>query len=151
MSSFQTSLPTELAGDEPLSFATREYFRSRLRTRLYDMVVRKYSAKHKTGKISQRELAARIRRRPEVINRLLASPGNWTLDTISDLLLGIGPEELDMTSSPVVGRAPRNSSARSVIDDYLAKQAKAERQPGPAMRFGDPPPSKGLESVLWTQ
>lgn len=140
MSSFQTSLPTELAGREPLSLATREYFRARLRTRLYDLIARKYAEKRRTGEISQRGLAQRIRRRPEVINRLLAGPGNWTLDTVSDLLLGIGPEELDMSASPILGRAARNESGRSALWDYIYEQAN-RRQEGAERVIEISPPS----------
>ena len=39
--------------------------------------------------LNQKKLARRIRRKPEVINRWLSSAGNWELDTISDLLLGM--------------------------------------------------------------
>src|SRR5947209_2537173 len=41
---------------------------------------------------------------PEVITRLLGAPGNWTLETISDLLLGIAGEELEPTSSSLLNR-----------------------------------------------
>jgi hypothetical protein len=128
MPSFQTSLPTELAGSEPLSFAAREYFRARLRNRLYDLVVRKYADKQRAGKISQRDLARRIRRRPEVINRLLASPGNWTLDTVSDLLLAVGPEELEMSASPILNRPARNESGSSALLAYYDDQAKQKQE-----------------------
>ena len=37
-------------------------------------------------------MARRIHKRPEQITRLLGAPGNWTLDTVSDLLLGMGFE-----------------------------------------------------------
>lgn len=129
MSSFQTSLQTELNSAEPVSLATREYFRARLRNRLYDFIVRKYADKQRVGKTSQRDLAKRIRRRPEVINRLLAGPGNWTLDTVSDLLLGIGSEELDMSSSSVVNRPPRNEEGKSELMDYYDSQQGKPPQP----------------------
>jgi hypothetical protein len=124
MSSSRTITAKELERNDPLSVGTREYFRARLRNRLYDFIVSKYAAREKAGGLTQRALAARIRRRPEVINRLLAAPGNWTLDTVSDLLLGIGPEELDMNSTPVVGRAPRNSSGASALEDYQQRRAR---------------------------
>jgi hypothetical protein len=102
----------------------REYFRARLRNRLYNFIVSKYLAREKAGTLSQAALARRIRRRPEVINRYLSTPGNWTLDTVSDLLLGIGPEELDMISSPVVSRPPRNEAAASQLMEYLQEHAR---------------------------
>ena len=117
MSSSRTSSPDDLKRSTPLSLNTRDYFRARLRNRLYNYIVQLYLEREKDGTLNQRALAARIRRRPEVVNRLLMAPGNWTLDTVSDLLLGIGPAELDMSSSSVVDRAPRNDTA----DDHLLR------------------------------
>src|SRR5262249_13369400 len=148
MSSFQTSLPTELAGNEPLSLAAREYFRARLRNRLYDLVVRKYADKQRTGKVTQRDLAQRIRRRPEVINRLLASPGNWTIDTVSDLLLAIGPEELDMSTSSIVGRPPRNEAGNSALHAYYDEQAKQKQEGSERFIDSNPWPTSSLIDQL---
>ena len=38
---------------------------------------------------SRADLARKLRARPSQITRWLSSPGNWTLDTISDLLLAM--------------------------------------------------------------
>jgi hypothetical protein len=55
-------------------------------------------------------------RRPEVVTRLLGSPGNWTIATISDLLLAIAGEELDATSSNPLDKPPRNIAARDLTE-----------------------------------
>jgi hypothetical protein len=39
--------------------------------------------------ITQAALAARMQKDPAQLNRLLNAPGNWTLDTVSDLLFAI--------------------------------------------------------------
>jgi hypothetical protein len=39
--------------------------------------------------LSQADLARRLGKRPDVVCRLLGGPGNWTLDTMSDLLFAI--------------------------------------------------------------
>lgn len=132
MSSYRISSPDDLAAEGPLSLGTREYFRSRLRNRLYDHVVGMYLERERAGTLNQRALAARIRRRPEVVNRLLMAPGNWTLDTVSDLLLGIGPAELDMSSTPVVNRPARND----VADDHLLPREPISGGPDPAKGVG---------------
>ena len=75
---------------EETTLAERAYFQERCRNRVYDVVV---TAFLESG-IKKAELAKRISKRPEQLTRLLSNPGNWTLDTISDLLLGIGRAEL---------------------------------------------------------
>ena len=81
--------------------------------------------------LSQADLARRIGKRPEVINRLLGSPGNWRIDTISDLLVGIGAEELEPHSVSLLYRAPRN---RVFPEWLLVLQAPAN----PRKRFDVP-------------
>lgn len=76
-----------------LGSGTRAYFQERLRGRLYDLVigeVEKYRARGGT----RAGLAKRIGKRPEQITRWLSAPGNLTLDTLSDLLLGLSGAEL---------------------------------------------------------
>jgi hypothetical protein len=68
------------------------YFRARLRTRLHDLVLSEFARLALSDQITRAELAERIGRQPEQITRWLGSPGNWTLDTLSDLALGMGAE-----------------------------------------------------------
>lgn len=42
--------------------------------------------------MNRADLARKIGRKPEQITRWLGAPGNWTSDTVSDLLLGLGCE-----------------------------------------------------------
>ena len=97
-----TSQPTsflyELAVGETIPSEKRAYFGARLRNRLYHFIISKFLEQESAGKLTKAELARRIGRKPEVITRLLASPGNWKVDTVSDLLLGISGEELDFMS-----------------------------------------------------
>ena len=53
------------------------------RLRLYEAVIKEFL---ESG-VTKAELARRIGRKPEQITRWLGAPGNWTLDTVSDLLL----------------------------------------------------------------
>ena len=76
-----------------LSEGTRAYFQDRLHTRLYDLVIKELES-YKARGATQAQLAARIGKRADQISRWLSSPGNWTLDTISDLLLGMSGGEL---------------------------------------------------------
>jgi hypothetical protein len=92
----------EGAGRIPLG--TLGYFRARNKWRVYDLVLREF----KKSELSQADLARRLGKRPEVISRLLGAPGNWGLDTVSDLLFAIAGGE------PVYGVAyPLNEAARN--------------------------------------
>jgi len=95
----------------PIPLSKRAYFQARLRNRLYHLIIEKFVAAEKINGLTRAELARRIERRPEVITRLLGSPGNWTLETVSDLLLGISAEELMLECRSLLNRSPRNFSA----------------------------------------
>lgn len=75
-----------------IPLAIMGYFRGRLQNRLYDLVVREFLKQEAEGRLTKAEVARRIGRRPEVISRWLGAPGNWTLDTVSDLMLAMGAE-----------------------------------------------------------
>jgi hypothetical protein len=75
-----------------IPYGVLAYFRSRLNNRMHELVLNEFAAQEREGRTTRAELARRIRRKPEQITRWLGSPGNWTLETVSDLLLGMGME-----------------------------------------------------------
>lgn len=92
MTTSQTqSFLTEILEGKPIPVGKLEYFRARLQSRLHQLVLTEYLRQEDRG-LRQVDLARRIGRKPEVVNRLLGAPGNWTLNTVSDLLLGMGSE-----------------------------------------------------------
>jgi len=107
----KTSFLSEIETKKPIPKEKLAYFQTRLQLRLYDFVVSKFQEKANSEGLTKAELARRIGRKPEVITRLLGSPGNCRLDTVSDLLLGISGEELDLSSTPLVSKARRNFDA----------------------------------------
>lgn len=80
-----TSAPAKPIGREPISAGDLDYLRARNRMRLFTLVRREFQ---RSG-LSQSELAARMRKGTDRICRLLGAPGNWTVDTASDLLWAI--------------------------------------------------------------
>ena len=102
------------------------FFQARARNRLYDLVMDRFSEQESTG-LTRAELARRIGKKPEQITRLLGAPGNWTIDTASDLLLGMG-EELAFSSSPLADRAKRvtNMTARDSLNDVRTQKSEIE-------------------------
>lgn len=81
----------EPSSDDALSPAQLNYFRERMRNRIHEAVLRKFLAQSETG-LTRAKLAKRLRKRPEQITRWLGAPGNWTLETVSDLLLAMNAE-----------------------------------------------------------
>lgn len=76
-------------GSTLIPLGTLGYFRGRNRWRIYEVVLREFQ---KSG-LTQADLARRMGKRPEVVSRLLGAPGNWGLDTVSDLLFAISGGE----------------------------------------------------------
>lgn len=84
------------------------FFRSRLKNRLHSFVLGKWDEQRDKGvrAVSQVDLAGRLGKRPEQINRWLSAPGNWTLETLSDLLLAIAGEEIPLDGEPSFDAPP---------------------------------------------
>jgi cyanate lyase len=70
---------------DKISLGTLGYVRARNKQRAYSLIIREFK---KSG-LSQADLAKRLGKGTDVICRLLSRPGNWGLDTFSDLLFGI--------------------------------------------------------------
>jgi hypothetical protein len=112
----------------PIPVGKRAYFQERLRIRVFNFLLSKFVQAQAKG-LNKNVLAKRIGRSPEVINRWLGAPSNLTLDTISDLLLGISAEELEPDVSSPIGRVQNNYSH---FDELAAKA-----QPASAMANAD--------------
>jgi hypothetical protein len=112
VTTYQTSFLSELIAGHagpPIPVGKRAYFQERLRIRVFNFLLSKFLDAQKKG-LNKNVLAKRIGRPPEVVNRWLASPSNLTVDTISDLLLGIAAEELELNASSPIGHVANNYS-----------------------------------------
>jgi transcriptional regulator with XRE-family HTH domain len=90
MSTSQTSILSEIRGVKPISARTKAYYRRRLQNLIHKMILKAFRDEAKKTGLNQKELARRIGSRPEQVNRWLGIPNNLTLNTIADMLLGIG-------------------------------------------------------------
>jgi hypothetical protein len=104
----QTSFLYEIGAGLPIPIEKRAYFQARLLNRIYGFILNRFLEQERSHGLTKAELARRIGKRPETVSRLLGAPGNWELETISDLLLGINGEELEFSASSVLSRATRN-------------------------------------------
>jgi DNA-binding phage protein len=87
-----TSYLSEILSGDKIPVGKRAYFQERLKNTFYQIIVQIFQKKEAAGEITRSGLAKRIGKRPEQITRLLGASGNMRLDTVSDLLLGLGYE-----------------------------------------------------------
>lgn len=153
----QTSILSEIEHGKPIRLRTRAIYRRRLQNRVHRLVLRAFREQEKKAGLTQKGLAERIDSRPELINRWLGIPGNWTLNTISDLLLGIGVDLDDFSFTPIA----------ELVEHQVAQQsAKPETPNRPklsaAVRLfpltggvpdwpGQPSPESGMVINLYQQ
>jgi plasmid maintenance system antidote protein VapI len=121
----------ELQNPESLSPATRAYFRQRQRNRLHNLVLNKFIEASKKDGLTRAKLARRMGRAPAVVTRLLQSPGNWRLDTLSDMLLAIAGEEIEAVSISPLSR-PKRSHDPSQYDIAKKLETLQKNTPKPA-------------------
>lgn len=98
-----TFLSEVAAGDHAISQNTLAYLQERAKGRLYDYVLRKFIEQEGKG-LTRAQLARRIGKSPEIVTCLLGAPGNWTIETVSDLLAGIASEEIKPDSECLISR-----------------------------------------------
>lgn len=90
-----------------ISAGALAYMRERHRSHVYSLVLDEFE---RSG-INQATLAARLGKAPEIISRWLSGPGNWTLDTESDLLFAIsGAEPRCALGFPLSGQSVTSRS-----------------------------------------
>jgi transcriptional regulator with XRE-family HTH domain len=95
--------------------AKRVYFQRRVRDRFFDFLRERFEREESNG-LTQAKLARRIGKSPEVINRWLNAPSNLTLDSISDLMIGVAAEEPEFDGKSLLNRPESNYT-------HLAEQA----------------------------
>ena len=123
MITFQkTPVKSEIEGDGRLSAGTLGYLCARNRDAWFDYVHQKLAAAEARG-VKRSDIAARLGKSPSRLSKLLAAPGNWTLDTVTELLVAIDREEAVPSSASLLRPKPRNSSSEAILADHCSKQA----------------------------
>lgn len=91
-----TTLPTQTMlqsiTNDVISAKEIAYYNRRLQNLVFQAVITAFSNEVKAGCITRAALAKRTRTSRSQITRWFAHPANWTLDTISTLLIGMGAE-----------------------------------------------------------
>lgn len=92
MNTSQKSFLSDVLNVDRIPIGKLAYFRGRLTNRIHALVLEEFDLLSKADKINKAQLAKRIGREPAQVTRWLGSPGNWTIETFSDLLLAMGYE-----------------------------------------------------------
>jgi hypothetical protein len=131
---------SEIEGDAPLSDVALGYLTQRAKNNFYDYVLTKFYEAETQHDLTKSALADRLGLGRDRISKLLASPGNWTIETVAELLAGICREELVPSSVPYTQRAIRNCTAADVLElgfdfdsantDVVTSRAEAIVLPG---------------------
>lgn len=80
-----TSILAKPIGDEKISKRSIGYASESAREELFDLVLRNCV---ESG-VTKATLARRLDKDPAQVSRLLGAPGNWTIDTVAELLFAI--------------------------------------------------------------
>lgn len=103
----------EPSGTSRVPESTLAYFRTRNKHRMYSLVIGEF----KRSGISQADLARRLGKGTDIVCRWLSSPGNWTLDTLSDLLFAAtGAEPARALNYPLRASSQARSDTASTAD-----------------------------------
>jgi hypothetical protein len=124
----QTQFLSEILAGEPIPPAKLAFFRERFRDHLYELVLSEFLT-HQQGDLTKAEIARRIGRKPEQITRWLGAPGNWTLETVSDLLLAISKAEPNVKLSPLENRSPRNFTSPEWLKKIYSSEESGNATP----------------------
>ena len=105
------------SGTERVPPGTFGYFQARNKFNAYDLVMSEFAA----SGLSQADLARRMGKGPDLVCRLLGGPGNWTLDTLSDLMFAISGAAPVYGKEHPLNRPPRNQKGPSWLYDEEAR------------------------------
>ncbi len=139
----------DLNNDEiPLSRIA--YFRERLRTRLHQLIIRKFETLEDSCAFNRARLARRIGREPAQVTRWLGASGNWTLDTVSDLLLGMG-NELLIDASVLAAPSKVIEETITAMTREISKRQEPTKREAPSLLSRSAPRNKPLAALPSTR
>lgn len=110
--------------DLPIDPADLAYERERLRNAFHEMVLRRFLKAKNTSGASKAIVARRLRKRPEQITRWLSGPGNWTIDTLADIMTAIDCDPVELLNT-----APRDRPSNIVHDVAALAAMSAAMKP----------------------
>jgi transcriptional regulator with XRE-family HTH domain len=122
----------------------------KLRDRFFDFLRERFEREEANG-LTQAKLARRIGKSPEVISRWLNAPSNLTLDSISDLLIGVSAEEPEFEGKSLIHRSAQNHMHLDDSDDIASAQMPRPEQDEDEKASAMIDARKGLQQGLPSQ
>jgi hypothetical protein len=92
MNTSQTLSTANTLSGNTLSAGDVIYYRERQRNRVFETVWQEFVTQVDLSGLTKKVIADRLGKNPSQITRWFSGPGNWELDTISDLLLAMNCE-----------------------------------------------------------
>jgi transcriptional regulator with XRE-family HTH domain len=83
-------IPTLSLDESPISRRAIIYYVRRFQREIWELVVREFDRLGDEEGLTQKAVAERLRIEASQLNRWLSEPGNWTLETLAKLLIGMG-------------------------------------------------------------
>jgi transcriptional regulator with XRE-family HTH domain len=117
-----TSTLSEPVGRERIPSSQIAYIQTRTKLDMFNIV----RAELKASGLSQAEIAERLGKGTDRISKILSAPGNWTLDTVSELLFAISGGMLDASIKHPLRRPKRNDIAPRWLTPELEKDASSK-------------------------
>jgi transcriptional regulator with XRE-family HTH domain len=122
----QKAFLSEILEWKPVPEDTLVYFRERLRHRLHSVILEAFTKRAQERNLTQKDLAARIEKSRVQINRWLSTASNLTLDSISDLMVGLGMDFDEFPFTPIEKTLADNgeknpSEEKSRVHSYRSK------------------------------
>jgi hypothetical protein len=111
-------IKAEIEGSGRLSPGTMGYLCALTREAYFDYVHQKLAEAEAKG-ATRASIAARMGKSPSRLSKILGAPGNWTLDTITELLAAIAKERVVAESTPILVDMQTNSSPDALLADCL--------------------------------
>jgi hypothetical protein len=121
-----TPFLSEILNGQTIPLGKLAYFRQRLLNRFYDLILGEFLKQEQRG-LTKAEVARRIGRRPEQVTRWLGAPGNWTLETVSDLSLAISKAEPEVELITLENLPPRNFERPDWLDASNQEEKIAQK------------------------
>lgn len=97
----QMSFLSEILEWTPIPEDKLVYFRERLRNRLHSVIIEAFVKRAEQRGLKQSDLANRIHRTRTQITRWFSTASNLTLDSISDLMVGLAVDFDDFPFTPI--------------------------------------------------
>lgn len=113
---------------KPIPRDTLTYFQERLHRSLHSAILDAFKIRFMERGLTQKELARRIHKSPVTVNRWLSTASNLTLDSISDLMVGLGMDFDEFPFTPIEKTIVTAEQEQQQAEKLAALEEKLHRK-----------------------